>query len=116
LAASRAKHLDPQPHCQIVPLNGRQICAKFRTITLFKNRKIKRYGASQNFTSSRSRAELRSNFDNATETIRAIKEDPDDDRILECAAAAKSDFIVSEDKDLLRLADFPLPGDLRARG
>ena len=41
-----------------------------------------------------------------TETMRAIKEDPDDDRILECAAAAKSDFIVSEDKDLLRLGQF----------
>jgi putative PIN family toxin of toxin-antitoxin system len=40
------------------------------------------------------------------ETIRVILEDPDDDRILECAAAAKSDFIVSEDKDLLRLGWF----------
>jgi predicted nucleic acid-binding protein len=35
-----------------------------------------------------------------------IKEDPDDDRILECASAAKSDFIVSEDKDLVRLGQF----------
>jgi len=35
-----------------------------------------------------------------------MKEDPDDDRILECAATAKSDFIVSEDKDLLRLGQF----------
>ncbi len=34
--------------------------------------------------------------------IDVIKEDPDDNRILECAVAAKSDFIVSEDKDLLR--------------
>jgi putative PIN family toxin of toxin-antitoxin system len=39
-----------------------------------------------------------------------IKEDPDDDRILECAATAHSDFIVSEDKDLLRLGHF---GDAR---
>jgi putative PIN family toxin of toxin-antitoxin system len=46
------------------------------------------------------------NYVSPTETIRAIKEDPDDDRILECAAAAKSDFIVSEDKDLLRLGQF----------
>jgi uncharacterized protein len=45
-----------------------------------------------------------------TETVRVIKEDPDDDRILECAAAARSDFIVSEDKDLLRLGHF---GDAR---
>jgi putative PIN family toxin of toxin-antitoxin system len=41
-----------------------------------------------------------------TETLHVIKEDPDDDRILECAAAARSDFIVSEDKDLLRLVQF----------
>ena len=41
-----------------------------------------------------------------TETLHVIKEDPADDRILECAAAAKSDFIVSEDKDLLRLGQF----------
>jgi putative PIN family toxin of toxin-antitoxin system len=40
------------------------------------------------------------------ETLHVIKEDPDDDRILECAATAKSDFIVSEDKDLLRLGQF----------
>lgn len=41
-----------------------------------------------------------------TETLHVIKENPDDDRILERAAAAKSDFIVTEDKDLLRLAQF----------
>jgi predicted nucleic acid-binding protein len=38
--------------------------------------------------------------------LAVIKEDPDDDRILECAVAANSDFIVSEDKDLLRLGRF----------
>jgi putative PIN family toxin of toxin-antitoxin system len=41
-----------------------------------------------------------------TVTLNVIKEDPDDDRILECAATAGSDFIVSEDKDLLRLRRF----------
>jgi len=41
-----------------------------------------------------------------TEILHVIKEDPDDDRILECAATAKSDFIVSEDNDLLRLGQF----------
>ena len=41
-----------------------------------------------------------------TETLHVIGEDPDDDRILECAATAKSEFIVSEDKDLLRLGQF----------
>jgi predicted nucleic acid-binding protein len=38
-----------------------------------------------------------------TETLDVIKEDPSDNRILECAVAANSDFIVSEEKDLLRL-------------
>jgi putative PIN family toxin of toxin-antitoxin system len=39
-------------------------------------------------------------------TLNVVEEDPDDDRILECAAAAISDFIVTEDKDLLRLTRF----------
>jgi len=38
-----------------------------------------------------------------TQALDVVKEDPEDNRILECAAAAKSDYIVSEDKDLLRL-------------
>ena len=41
-----------------------------------------------------------------TQSLDVIKEDPDDNRILECAAAAKSDYIVSEDKDLLRLGSY----------
>lgn len=36
-------------------------------------------------------------------SINAIKEDPADNRILECAVSAGSDFIVTGDKDLLRL-------------
>ena len=36
----------------------------------------------------------------------AIKEDPDDNRILECALEAGSEFIVTSDKDLLRLREF----------
>jgi predicted nucleic acid-binding protein len=35
-----------------------------------------------------------------------VKEDPDDDRILECAATAMSDYIVTEDKDLLRIGQY----------
>lgn len=32
-----------------------------------------------------------------------VADDPDDDKIIECAIAAGSDFIVTYDKDLLRL-------------
>lgn len=39
-------------------------------------------------------------------TIDAIKEDPDDNRILECALEAESEFIVTNDKDLLRLSQY----------
>jgi len=35
-----------------------------------------------------------------------VKEDPDDNKILECASAAGSDVIVSGDKDLLRLGRY----------
>jgi putative PIN family toxin of toxin-antitoxin system len=40
------------------------------------------------------------------EVLSVIREDPDDDRILECATAANSEYIVSEDKDLLRLGKY----------
>ena len=35
-----------------------------------------------------------------------VADDPDDNRILECAVEAGSDFIVTEDKDLLRLGSY----------
>jgi len=38
--------------------------------------------------------------------LNVIKEDPDDDKILECAVTAGSDYIVSGDKDLLELKKF----------
>lgn len=38
--------------------------------------------------------------------IAAVKEDPDDDRIIEAAIDGKADYIVSGDKDLLRLQRF----------
>ena len=38
--------------------------------------------------------------------LQVIKEDPADDKILECAVTAGSDFIVSGDKDLLRVARY----------
>ena len=37
------------------------------------------------------------------EALDIIKEDPPDNRILECAEAAGSEFIVTGDKDLLRI-------------
>lgn len=38
--------------------------------------------------------------------LNVIKEDPADDRILECAVAAGADYIVSGDNDLLRLGQY----------
>jgi predicted nucleic acid-binding protein len=38
-----------------------------------------------------------------THTLDVIKEDPADDRILECAVEAGSEYLVSRDKDLHRL-------------
>ena len=35
-----------------------------------------------------------------------ICRDPDDDKIFECAAAAKADYIVSKDKDVLAIGEF----------
>lgn len=41
-----------------------------------------------------------------TRTLSIIVEDPDDDRIIECAVASGSHYIVSGDKHLLRLAHY----------
>ncbi len=40
------------------------------------------------------------------ENIDIIKEDPDDNKILECAKAGKVDYIVSNDNHLLKLKKF----------
>ncbi len=40
------------------------------------------------------------------ERLEVIKEDPADHRILECAVTAGSEYIVSGDKDLLRLGSY----------
>jgi uncharacterized protein len=42
--------------------------------------------------------------------IDAVKEDPDDNRVLECAEAAGCDYIVTGDLDLLRLGKY---GEIR---
>lgn len=41
-----------------------------------------------------------------TEKIDVVKNDPDDNKILECAVAGKADLIVSADSDLLKLRNF----------
>jgi uncharacterized protein len=46
----------------------------------------------------------------STETLRVIEEDPDDDRILECAIASGSQFIVSGDKHLLNRCNTEVSG------
>jgi putative PIN family toxin of toxin-antitoxin system len=42
----------------------------------------------------------------ATEAVSAVKDDPDDDRILECAVAGRADLIVSGDRHLRKLKSF----------
>jgi uncharacterized protein len=41
-----------------------------------------------------------------TRRLAVVVEDPDDDRILECAVTAGAQVLVSGDKDLLRLGEF----------
>ena len=41
-----------------------------------------------------------------TGKINVVKNDPDDNRILECAVSAKADYIVSGDSDLVILKNF----------
>jgi len=41
-----------------------------------------------------------------SQTLNVIKEDPPDNRILECAVEGKSEYIVTRDNDLLRLGSY----------
>jgi len=41
-----------------------------------------------------------------TQSLNVIAEDPDDDKIIECAVASGSDVIVTGDKDLLRRGEY----------
>jgi len=50
-----------------------------------------------------------------TEKIDIIKNDPDDNKILECASAGKADLIVSSDKDLIKLKNFQSIGIIHPR-
>jgi putative PIN family toxin of toxin-antitoxin system len=38
--------------------------------------------------------------------LNAVSDDPDDNRVLECAVAGKADFIVSGDRHLLRICNY----------
>lgn len=42
--------------------------------------------------------------------LRVVKDDPDDDKIAECAAAAGSDYLVTGDKAILEMAHTERPG------
>ena len=48
-----------------------------------------------------------------TQTLDVIQEDPPDNRVLECAIEAGSDYIVTWDKDLLRLGEYEGIGIVR---
>ena len=39
-------------------------------------------------------------------TLNAVKDDPKDNHIVECAVAAKADVIITGDKDLLRIGQY----------
>ena len=41
-----------------------------------------------------------------SQKVDVMKDDPDDNRVLECALASESDFVVTQDNHLLKLRDF----------
>jgi putative PIN family toxin of toxin-antitoxin system len=40
------------------------------------------------------------------QTLDVVKDDPDDNRIVECAVEAGSEYVVTKDKDLLRIGEY----------
>ena len=49
---------------------------------------------------------LFTNMLNPKKKVSAIKDDPEDDRILECALECNADCIVTQDNHLLKLREF----------
>ena len=47
--------------------------------------------------------------------LQVVKDDPDDDRVLECAVAGRADVIISGDRHLLKLGSFEAIAILSAR-
>ena len=54
----------------------------------------------------RSRLEAISQLVSTTTTLAVVKDDPDDDRVLERAIAGQADYIVSGDRHLLKLGSY----------
>ncbi len=54
----------------------------------------------------RNRLESISDIVSAAMTLSVVKEDPDDDRVIECAVAGGADYIVSGDRHLLKLGSY----------
>lgn len=41
-----------------------------------------------------------------TQTLKVVSEDPDDDRVIECAVSSRADYIVSGDRHLLGIENY----------
>jgi putative PIN family toxin of toxin-antitoxin system len=54
----------------------------------------------------RSRLEGISEIVSTATPLAVVKDDPDDDRVLECAIAGRADYIVSGDRHLLKLGSY----------
>lgn len=54
----------------------------------------------------RSRLESTAELAEADFTLHVVADDPDDDRVLECAVAGKAEFVISGDRHLLQLGAY----------
>ena len=54
----------------------------------------------------RSKLEANADLISTVETLTIVRDDPDDDRVLECAIAGRADYIVSGDRHLLKLGSY----------
>lgn len=68
--------------------------------------KLKFQWSAQALAEAKSEMETTGHKVTPREAVNVVKEDVADNRILECAQAARSDYIVSGDRDLLRMRVF----------
>jgi predicted nucleic acid-binding protein len=49
---------------------------------------------------------IHSVFSGKTPVLKVVIDDPDDDKLIECAVALKAEYIISGDKDLLEVSEY----------
>lgn len=87
-------------------LMSKEILEEFSNVLSYKEIQDKIKNKNLEMKRTIEKIALISVFVEPQEKFKIIIEDPDDDKFIDCAVAGKADFIISQDKHLLKLKEF----------